>query len=152
MPNPKRGTSLKIVAGTYRKDRDAPRKAAPVSTPGEPPSYFTTSQVVLWREVVASAPPGHLTKMDRSAIEGYSVLWDARNRAGELLNASGGQLIVRSSDGHKRPIQNPYLRAFRSLTADLAALESVLGCSPRARSSMNINVDAFPDDPLARYL
>jgi hypothetical protein len=36
------------------------------------------------------------------------------------------------------------LRAFRSLTSDLAALESVLGCSPRARSSMNICVGEFP--------
>ena len=93
MPNPRKPRDLKIVQGTWRRDRDRPEAAYPALRDATPPAWVHEPDALkLWNEIVALlAPIGMLTEADRSAL-GHLCNLHAEivrlYRRGEAPNAS----------------------------------------------------------------
>jgi P27 family predicted phage terminase small subunit len=150
MPTPKKPTRLKVIEGTFRRDRLPVREPSPAGLLGIAPEYFTDQQRALWDRCREESPPGLLTACDRGIFEGYVVLLAARAECVRLWNNSGGTVLVRSTD-HERVVVNPYLKEIRRLTEQLRVLEGELGYTPAARSRIDLG-EAAPPERLAKYL
>jgi len=68
MPGVPKPTRLKVLQGTFRKDRakNEPNPTAPI---GDPPAHLTQEQAFCWREIVGICADRVLTEADRLAVE-----------------------------------------------------------------------------------
>ena len=96
MANPRKPTSLKVLQGTYRKDRANPNEPKPTNEIGNAPEFFTENQSVIWSEIVETVPKGVLTCMDRVWLEmGVTLIEKSRlntinsSERSSLLNVLG---------------------------------------------------------------
>ena len=71
---PKKPTSLKLMTGTYRSDRDHTVDVKPTDELGKPPRHLNKEVKRCWNVIAKTAPPGVLGRHDRIAVEIASTL------------------------------------------------------------------------------
>ena len=101
MPRPRTPVELLQLAGSYRPNWHAQRRAAPKSTEpvGDPPPHLAEDEAAVWHEFVRDAVPGVLTGYDRWALEALARLV-ARSRRQGLTSAELGHLRGSARVGH----------------------------------------------------
>jgi len=60
---------------------------------GKPPSYFTSTEKKIWKELAENVTPGWLTKSDRFSVE-LCVKLMAELRAGTIANQAKSALVT----------------------------------------------------------
>jgi P27 family predicted phage terminase small subunit len=147
MPGTKRSgrrpkpTELKVIEGTFRKDRHG---AAPVTPPGgfpEAPEHLTPEQAKLW----AGFPRvGWIAPSDALAVEGVVTTYDLCRRNAQAQGATpeaGNPLafkVAHDSDGGQtlEPKQNPLVTQHMQLWARMFSMLAALGLTPADRAKM----------------
>src|SRR6266851_520301 len=91
MPNPRKPSHLKVISGTYRRDRAPLNEPQParISRP-RPPAHLSPVAKEAWRAFsVILSRAGVLTEMDCFALEGLAESYADLVRARARLPADG---------------------------------------------------------------
>ena len=75
MPRPKKPKALKLLEGTYRRDRCNPDAPQPTGAIGKPPAHLDNEEKKAWKELVKMCVPGVLTSADRAHLEVTACLF-----------------------------------------------------------------------------
>ena len=74
MPRPRKPTVVHRLEGTWRPDRHAGRQEPPAGLdPSKPPKWLSKEVRAVWREVLASAPPGLYGSADAMLVGLYET-------------------------------------------------------------------------------
>lgn len=153
MPNPRRPTTMKVLAGTYRRDRanEAEPQAPALSVGTRPPTWVKSSQAKrAWAALIEVAPDGLITQMDTLSL-------------GLLVSAFGDWLAARTvigQEGRYYETAGPsgrMVRAHPAVTDEAdawkraAAMLAKFGMTPSDRSRVSAGQ---PDsaDPVGDFL
>jgi P27 family predicted phage terminase small subunit len=137
---------LKIVQGTFRKDRANPRQPAAHGYLTEPPEHLNEEQKQIWRDAIADAPKSLLKKIDRSNFEVWVVSYGTYRECQRLL-AKTSQVIKTT---HGNWITNPILTNMNKQAAIMLKAASEMGFTPASRSRVVAESDVEVDNPWAR--
>jgi P27 family predicted phage terminase small subunit len=139
----KKPTELKIIEGTYRKDRDNPLAPKVTGDLINPPNYFTQEQCEVWKYAIENSPKGLLKKLDISVLEiwvtSYVVYRECFSKVQEM-----GQ-VVTSPSGY--PIVNPYLSNMNKQALIMMKSASEMGFTPTSRSKVSVEQESNTQDP-----
>lgn len=99
----------------------------------------------IWREAIASAPPGMLKLLDRSAFQGWVVAFATFQEADTKVQSLG--LLLKSKEG--TPYQNPYLGIRNKAAGMMRQFASDLGFNPTARTRVKVVKPTAGANPFA---
>src|SRR5215510_10512172 len=68
MPRPPKPSHLKVLQGTFRRDR-AKNEPNPTDPLGHPPDHLMPEEADCWQEIADTCPARVLTRADRIAVE-----------------------------------------------------------------------------------
>jgi P27 family predicted phage terminase small subunit len=137
---------LKIIQGTFRKDRANPRQIAAHGYLTDPPEHLNEEQKQIWRDASADAPKSLLKKIDRSNFEVWVVSYGTYRESQRLL-AKTSQVIKTT---HGNWITNPILTNMNKQAAIRRKAASEMGFTPASRSRVVADSDVEVDNPWAR--
>jgi P27 family predicted phage terminase small subunit len=133
MPGPaKTPATLKLLRGTFRRDRDGPRPS-PHSEPQVElvaPDWLTPGQRASWDYLVGNMPLGMLKPMDRGILQIFCVAEDNFRQAVQKVAQYGA---VVKHDG--QPAISPFQRIADRQAAILLQASAALGIGPANRGS-----------------
>lgn len=136
---------LKVLEGTYRKDRDNPNAPKVTGDLISPPTYFSEAQADVWKYAIENAPKGLLKKLDISILEiwvnAYVVYRECYGKVQEM-----GQ-VVTSPSGY--PIVNPYLSNMNKQSVIMMKAAAEMGFTPTSRSKVSVEQEEVAHDPWA---
>jgi P27 family predicted phage terminase small subunit len=89
-------------------------------------------QKEIWREGLASAPPGILREIDASAYQSWVFAAYSLRRASEQFEVEGGHMVVVTANGNTKA--NPLLTIIRQESAMMIRCAAELGFTPVARA------------------
>ena len=144
----KKPTELKIIQGTFRKDRAnlrEPKVDGELSA--EPPPHLTDDQKEIWRYAIERAPSGLLKPLDVSVLLVWVVAFSLYKEAAEKLRVSGQ--VIRSPSGY--PMVNPYLSNMNKQGQIMLKAASEMGFTPASRSRIVMGEEMEQDDPWATF-
>lgn len=102
MPTPKKPTKLKVLQGTYRKDRANANEPVPDTTIPSPPDHLTQEASVEWGRISHQLYKlGLLSDLDRSALAAYCQVYGRWVKAEREL-ALTGNLLDTTPNGMKQ--------------------------------------------------
>lgn len=138
-PKPK-PTELKMIQGTYRKDRapeNEPKPNAPPSLP-EPPSYMDVTAKKEWRRL---APElfrlGLLTKVDLGTFEAYCLSYGRMVAAHKSLKKAKTMFHEYTNKaGATNFVARPEIAVIQKESMVIKAFCAEFGLSPSARARM----------------
>jgi P27 family predicted phage terminase small subunit len=96
----------------------------------QPPSHLSKAARAIWRQTVASVPPGHFAAGDRELLADFSETAAQLRVANAELWRSG--LVATGERG--TPVQSAHLAAKKTLAGHLRALSGALRLNPKSRS------------------
>jgi P27 family predicted phage terminase small subunit len=137
---------LKIVQGTFRKDRDNPRKPAAHGYLSDPPEHLNEEQKQIWRQAIEDAPKALLKKIDLSNFEVWVVSYSTYRECQRLL-AKTSQVMKTT---HGNWITNPILTNMNKQAQLMLKAASEMGFTPASRSRVVAEDDVEVDNPWAR--
>jgi P27 family predicted phage terminase small subunit len=142
-------TNLKILQGTYRKDRAAPNEPRPeVAVPQSPPHLNDLAKKE-WRRIAPELlKHGLLTKLDRAALAAYCQSWALWVEAEEKLKTEG--LMVKMPSGYEQ--QSIWLSISKTALTQMRAFASEFGLSPATRTRVSAVEPPRQPSKLDRYL
>jgi P27 family predicted phage terminase small subunit len=131
--NPKKPTSLKLLHGTFRKDR-APKSEPQPRGAAVCPSWLDATAKQEWKRVAPElARLGLLTKLDSTALAAYCVSFSTWKQAQANMATNG--LLITTARGTQQ--KNPAV----SIAADSLKLMkgylALFGLSPSDRSRLS---------------
>lgn len=147
-PKPK-PTHLKVVEGTYRKDRAPKNEAMPEPAVPDCPEWLDEEARTEWERICAElARLGLVSNMDRGGLALVCQAWSDFRAATELVQASGtlattsnGNIIQHPAVGMKNKAAQLYLKAC-----------SEFGMTPAARTRVEaMQPDADEGSPWERF-
>lgn len=130
-PSPK-PTHLRLLEGNAGKRPINENEPQPTGAIGEPPDHLSDEARSLWREIAAHAPPGMLTRVDRSALAAFCVAWHLHKKGLEQLEEEGE--VVKSALGS--PMRNPWVIIVNQQAQILAQFSSKFGLTPGDRAGL----------------
>jgi P27 family predicted phage terminase small subunit len=139
-------THLKIVQGTFRKDRANPREPKPIGELTTAPAHFNDEQREVWDYAIANAPKGLLKKIDLSVLEVWVTACVLHREAAKKV-AKTGQ-VVESPSGY--PITNPYMSVMNKQAQIMLKAAAEMGFTPASRSRIVVAEEQIGDDPWAK--
>jgi len=155
MPSLPKPTSIRLVESgnklRARYRRRAEREPMPAEGAGPVPEEFTPEQRTAWLEVVEASPAGLLRRMDRQLLKSYAITVAVRDAALRQFNEEGSQLLVAGADPRYARVANPLWREYRRCIDVLRQLGQELGCSPAARTRIEVDPPAPEEDVLAKF-
>ncbi|NUN51832.1 MAG: phage terminase small subunit P27 family [Planctomycetaceae bacterium] len=139
-------TVLKLLEGTYRKDRANPNEAAPRPSLLRPPPVLRGEARVEWVRLARELfHLGLLTKVDRAALAIHCADWGNLCRAVRDIEERGAVLqtfeTVTDPQGVEHQVLvaerlNPYLRVYRQAKEGVLRTAAEFGMTPAARSKV----------------
>ena len=147
MARPPKPKEAKILAGTFRKDRepvDDPMEAKPVKKVPAPPLSLQghPRAVGKWQEVAGLLIESDVLKLtDLDVLESYCIAWLTMVDASDEVRREG--LTV---DGAMGGVQkNPACTVLAQAQAEHRQLSTLLGLNPSARTRINVGKkETFP--------
>lgn len=141
-------TKLKIVGGTFRKDRAVGNEPQPVAADEapKPPRYLGRYAKTEWRRVVPELHRlGLLSVVDRAALEAYCEAYHDWREAKLALDEEGR--TYKTDTGYIRP--RPEIKFAAEAVKTMKAFMGEFGLTPSARSRIAMpeseEVDPFED-------
>ena len=145
---PKKPTALKVLKGTFRKDRanlKEPIISKDVDRP-EPPEHFTERAVKQWWNTIDNLPKGVIKELDLTTLIAYHEAEDYAHQAYINLQAFGMMTI--SPNGFL--VTSSYSTEYHKYSLLRLKLAQELGFTPASRSKIIADVpDAPASDPWA---
>lgn len=141
----KKPVELKMIEGTYRKDRDnlnAPKVTGDLVSP---PNYFSQEQTDVWKYAIENAPKGLLKKLDISILEIWVTAYVTYRESYAKVQEMGQ--VMTSPSGY--PIVNPYLSNMNKQATIMMKAASELGFTPTSRSKVSVEQEQTEVDPWA---
>jgi P27 family predicted phage terminase small subunit len=150
---PKKPTQLKVIEGTFRKDRARAKEPKPETAVPEAPSHLSDEARVEWDRIsIELAKLGLLSRIDRAALAAYCECWaDWVNASKRCVGADGKDLkviktgekirydkdgnIVEKSGGNF--IENPYYTIKKRSAELMHKFLTEFGMTPASRTRIN---------------
>lgn len=138
---PRKPRNLKLIQGTYRKDRDVANPPDPA--PKIPPRPSHLGKGVPWgrqsvREWKYYAPllakNGLLTELDRAILENFTDALGRRWHYRRMIKEHGD--VQTTESGYLS--QTPYATLYNKAVEDVGKYAAKLGCDPSSRSGINV--------------
>jgi P27 family predicted phage terminase small subunit len=139
-------TELKIVQGTFRKDRANPRQPAAHGYLLDPPDHLNDEQKEIWRSAIEEAPKNLLKKIDRSNFEIWVVSYATYRECQKML-AKTSQVIKTT---HGNWITNPVLTNMNKQAQLMLKAASEMGFTPASRGRVIADQDVETDNPWSK--
>lgn len=148
-PAPK-PTHLKIIEGTFRKDRAPANEPKPKPYVPTCPRWLGHEAKAEWRRIVPELMQlGLLTKIDRSALAAYCGAYEMWYEAKKSLDEAG-TLVQVTESGYVAP--RPEVGIINSALKTMKAFLAEFGMSPASRT--RVNAESSPtktEDPWAEF-
>lgn len=144
---PKKPTNLKLVEGTFRKDRAPANEPKPeIAVPG-PPAHLAASAKAEWKRVAKElAQLGLLSRIDRAALAAYCEAWadwvDASKLCANKVDENGNvsdRKVIKTAAGNF--IENPYFSIKKRSMELMHKFLTEFGMTPASRSRINVLVE-----------
>jgi P27 family predicted phage terminase small subunit len=156
--NPKKPTNLKVLQGTFRKDRAPKNEPMPEVEIPAVPAHLSDEAKVEWGRVSEElCTLGLLSRIDRAALAAYCECWADWVDASKMCASRDGQdrKVIKTGEKLKHDkdgnvtertggnfIENPYY-SIKKRSAELMHKFLVeFGMTPASRSRINTLVDA----------
>lgn len=133
-PKPK-PTALKIIEGKPGHRPLNKNEPAVDGLAGSAPDWMNPEQREIWRNALACAPMGLITKIDESVLTTWVVACYLHQEATEKVNQMG--LIVKSPVKGD-PMQNPYLPIINRQALIMQKAAAEMGFTPSSRSRVSV--------------
>ena len=104
----------------------------------DPPADFNEQQSAIWRDAVASAPPGVLRHIDTSVLRAWAIAHDTHIRATAAVTSE--ELLISPSPDPAYPgprVPNPAISVLNRQAAILTRCAVELGFSPTSRPRLS---------------
>lgn len=151
MARPRKPVSTKLLAGTYRSDRQPKDSAERLAKPPRPPRNLSTRAAKEWKALAPVAVAlGTLRAADLRAFRLLAETLATASEAAEIVAREG--YVIATKEGSKK---SPLAGIMETSRAQAKALLVEFGLTPRGRQ----HVDAVPpekapavgeDDPFAK--
>jgi len=139
MPGPpKKPTELKLVEGTYRKDRVAKDEPKPKAAIPKPPKHLGAIALEEWHRIVKElADNGLMTNLDRAALVAYCEFWEHYVEASDKLKNNGKNtgLVFTTSAGNR--VENPYFSIKKRCAELMHKFLIEFGMTPASRTRVS---------------
>lgn len=137
--NPRKPTNLKIIEGTFRKDRAVQREANPEADVPPVPEHLSDEAKAEWERVSKElCSLGLLARIDRAALAAYCECWADWVEASRMCSTEDGRdrKVIKTAAGNF--VENPYF-SIKKRTAELMHKFAVeFGMTPAARTGINV--------------
>ncbi len=137
---PKTPSTLKVLRGTFRSDRSAPREPKPNPGTPIPPEWLAGAALEAWnRAATVLSSMRVLTTADGDALGVYSAVYARWRQAEDVLARDGMTYELRDATtgvllGVK---QRPEVAIARQLALILVRVQQEFGLTPAARTRVN---------------
>lgn len=157
---PKKPKEMKVLEGTFRKDRDA---GTPLVQPGafpEPPAYLNDRQRELWADLERHCG-AWIGTSDRLAVEGVVHVYDLIRQNIDARAAGDGAdamltakvFMDEKGGGAAEAKENPLISQQIKLWRELRGFLAILGLSPADRARVQVKeTDGTPTSKWAGLL
>lgn len=143
---PKPSYLAALDGGASHSRVENPDEPKPEGVLGDPPPHMTATQQKLWRDTLNNAPPGMLTDLDGSVLEGWVVAYDRHREYSELVNTLGPR-VKRGN----QTIMNPFIAEARRQVLVMRAFAADLGFSPTTRTRVKAKPKANRANPFNKF-
>jgi len=136
MANPKKPTNLKIIQGTFRKDRATPNEPKPNINIPSPPDHLSKEALIEWDRITPILYNlGLLSDLDMVALAAYCQAYGRWTQAEMELKGSG--IIIKTQNGNV--IQNPLVGIANQAMIQTHKFLVEFGLTPASRSKVSAN-------------
>ena len=145
----KRGPSgksnkLKLLQGTYRKDRDGGENPSPASSIPNCPSFLKGEARREWKRISPElAANGLLSELDRAALAAYCSSWGMYVETDKVIRAEG--LTYVNSRG--REMARPEVAIRRQAMNQMKAFITEFGMTPNSRGRVTVSEEKDQENP-----
>ena len=111
----------------------------------DPPADFNEQQSAIWRDAVASAPPGVLRHIDTSVLRAWAIAHDTHIRATAAVTSE--ELLISPSPDPAYPgpkVPNPAISVLNRQAVILTRCAVELGFTPTARPRLSTGPATSP--------
>jgi len=144
MPGRKRKpTALKVLEGTFRKDRANLNEPKPAGDLLKAPAHFNKKQQAVWDYAIDNAPKGLLKKIDLSTLEIWCVACVFYREAADAVEKHG-QVCVAPS-GYQQT--NPYMTNMNRQAQVMLKAAAEMGFTPASRGKVSMSEEVEDNDP-----
>lgn len=127
-------TKLKVVQGTYRKDRAPEQEPEFADADLAPPEHLEGIALATWNHLAPILSEAGVFKVtDRRALEGYCHAYANMREAQRQLNIDG--IVIERGD---QKVRHPATGIFHESSGRMNSFAAVLGLDPVARSRVNV--------------
>lgn len=145
--NPRKPTKLKVIQGTYRADRAAPREPQPEPCVPDVPSHLSVEAAAEWARIsVELHKVGLLARIDRAALSAYCEAWsdwiDASKHCANKIDADGkvsDRKVIKTTAGNF--VENPYFSIKKRAMELMHKFAIEFGMTPASRTRINTLLD-----------
>lgn len=146
---PPKPTALKVLSGTFRKDRQNTREPKPAAGIPGCPKFLNSTAKAEWRRIAPElARLGLLTSIDRACLAAYCQLWGRWQEAEAVLRRGGLTFTTPNGFMQKRP----EVTIARESMALLRNFASEFGFSPASRTRVRAVPPEGEIDPFEEFL
>jgi len=145
---PKKPSALKVVQGTFRKDRE-PRSPVDLEpgTPG-PPDGMSRAALACWERITPKLVQARvLTELDREMLAAYCECWATYWELKVIVQEEG--YTTMGSRGNLRP--HPAVGVMTTMLDNVIRLAREFGLTPASRCRIEVLPES-PTDPTAEFL
>lgn len=148
MGRPQKPDYMKVIQGTFRKDRAqgsaTPAKGFPIA----PPNMSEDAHAEWKRVMNLLKDSDHISKLDRAALVSYCEAWALWNKAKAEL--ADDTLMIPTANGYQQA--NPLIGIATKAKEDMLKWARELGLTPASRKNLYALPDKQPASKLAKYI
>lgn len=146
---PRKPTHLKLLEGTFRKDRANSREPKPARGTPTCPEWLGTAAKAEWRRIIPELRAmGILNRADRATIAAYCQAWSRWQECEAVIDAQGMTFMTEKGYVCQRP-EVTLAAKFSKLCKEYGA---ALGLNPQARSTVKVPEQKPADDKTGAFL
>lgn len=143
-------TKLKIVKGTYRKERENKNEPEYKIEIPDYPKHLTTRARKEWKRMsVVLFNMGLLTSVDMAALAAYCQLYGRWAEAESMLKKKGQKLVITTISGNE--IQNPLIGIANTSLKLMKDCLIEFGMTPASRSKVSAKKEKKVEDPWDKF-
>ena len=139
---------LKLIQGTFRKDRSNEREPLPSGNLSAAPEHVSDEQRAVWDYAISHAPKGLLKNLDFSVLEVWVTACVFYREAVKKL-AIAGQ-VIKTPSGY--PVVNPYMSNMNKQSQTMLKAAAEMGFTPASRSRIVVAEEVVGNDPWAKLI
>jgi P27 family predicted phage terminase small subunit len=143
--NPRKPTKLKLIEGTFRKDRHQENEPDPVIEIPPCPQHLTGEAKVEWERITPELElVGLVSHLDVAALSTYCTAYAFVQATEKLCFDEEGKPKLFYRDSDNAIAENPHFGAWKRSVEILHRYATEFGMTPVSRSRINVSVPNVP--------